>query len=188
MSYIDTLDHTVLGEIGYLPVYLLNQDDLGENNEFNSPKGTLLLGGGGGEHPALSIKNLNFVVLYYFYLLIDMQKPSEMKELEYLKIKRESKLDFIEGNLLLLMDNEDEKNSYLYDKFSVLQFNNWTIDDFANIANYRKENEILDFEFTEEWLIFKIGEFIVKNHPELNNFTDIEKELNKAISELKINR
>jgi hypothetical protein len=49
MSYIDTLNHKVLGEIAYLPVYLLEDDDLGYGNEFNSPKGTILLGGGGDD-------------------------------------------------------------------------------------------------------------------------------------------
>ena len=89
MSYIDTLNHKVLGEIAYLPVYLLEDDDLGEGNEFNSPKGTILLGGGGGEHPALAIKNLDVVILNALLNKFYELKPEDLKATEFLKLQRE---------------------------------------------------------------------------------------------------
>lgn len=181
MSHIDTIKHKVLGEIGYLPVYLLEQD---ENDEFNSPKGTVLLGGGGGEHPALSIKNLDFVVLEYLYINIDKLKPDNLSNLEYLKLKREAQLEEFEERVLDLMDELNVRDNCEYDYYKVLQFNNWGLDNYAEIVNYRKTTQdVYEYNCTEDWLCYKVGEFIVLNCPELNHykklFNDFEELKNK---------
>ena len=177
MSYIDTLKHKVLGEIAYLPVYLLEQDDLGENNEFNSPKGTILLGGGGGEHPALSIKNHNIVVLNYLYNLIDSLQPEGMRNVQFEKYKRENGIDNLEEKILNLMDQYSLKDNYEYDYYNVLQFNNWSMDNYADLVIWKRENDSREYFSTEEWLNIVIGEFVVNNFPELNNFKELFEEL-----------
>lgn len=183
MSYIDTLKHKVLGEIAYLPVYLLEQDDLGENNEFNSPKGTILLGGGGGEHPALSIKNHNIVVLNYLNNLIDSLKPEDMGNVSFEKYKREYGIDELEEKTLDLLDEYSSKDNIEYDYYNVLQFNNWSMDNYADLVIWRRENDSREYFSTEEWLNIVVGEFIVNNVPELNNF----KELFEELEEFKLN-
>lgn len=183
MSYIDTLKHKVLGEIAYLPVYLLEQDDLGENNEFNSPKGTILLGGGGGEHPALSIKNHNIVVLNYLNNLIDSLKPEDMGNVAFEKYKREYGIDELEEKTLDLLDEYSSKDNIEYDYYNVLQFNDWSMDNYADLVIWRRENDSREYFSTEEWLNIVVGEFIVNNVSELNNF----KELFEELEILKIN-
>ena len=177
MSYIDTLNHKVLGEIAYLPVYLLEDDDLGEGNEFNSPKGTILLGGGGGEHPALSIKNHNIVVLNYLYNLMDALKPKDMGNVKFEKYKRENGIDKFEEKIFDLLDEYSLKDNCEYDYYNVLQFNNWSMDNYADLVIWRRENDSREIFSSEEWLNIVIGEFIVNNAPELNNFKELFEEL-----------
>lgn len=177
MSYIDLLKHKVLGEIAELPVYLLEEDDLGERNEFNSPKGTILLGGGGGEHPALSIKNHNIVVLNYLYNLMDALKPEDMGNVQFEKYKRENGIDNFEEKIFDLLDEYSLKDNCEYDYYNVLQFNNWSMDNYADLVIWRRENDSREFFSSEEWLNIVIGEFIVNNAPELNNFKELFEEL-----------
>ncbi len=177
MSYIDLLKHKVLGEIAELPVYLLEEDDLGERNEFNSPKGTILLGGGGGEHPALSIKNHNIVVLNYLYNLMDALKPEDMGNVQFEKYKRENGIDEFEEKIFDLLDEYSLKDNCEYDYYNVLQFNNWSMDNYADLVIWRRENDSREFFSSEEWLNIVIGEFIVNNAHELNNFKELFEEL-----------
>lgn len=177
MSYIDLLKHKVLGEIAEIPVYLLEEDDLGERNEFNSPKGTILLGGGGGEHPALSIKNHNIVVLNYLYNLMDALKPEDMGNVQFEKYKRENGIDEFEEKIFDLLDEYSLKDNCEYDYYNVLQFNNWSMDNYADLVIWRRENDSREFFSSEEWLNIVIGEFIVNNAPELNNFKELFEEL-----------
>lgn len=177
MSYIDLLKHRVLGKIAELPVYLLEEDDLGERNEFNSPKGTILLGGGGGEHPALSIKNHNIVVLNYLYNLMDALKPEDMGNVKFEKYKRENGIDKFEEKIFDLLDEYSLKDNCEYDYYNVLQFNNWSMDNYADLVIWRRENDSREFFSSEEWLNIVIGEFIVNNAPELNNFKELFEEL-----------
>lgn len=172
MSHIDTIKHKVLGEIGYLPVYLLEED---EDDEFHSPKGTILLGGGGGEHPALSIKNHNFVVLHYLFTNIDKLKPEELSNTEFRKLKREIGILDFEERILEAMDLLDIYDNANYDRYNVLQFNYWGLDHYAEIVNYKNSLDDDNYEYncTEDWLCYKIGEFIVENCPEQNNYKDL---------------
>ena len=179
MSYIDTLNHKVLGEIAYLPVYLLEDDDLGEGNEFNSPKGTILLGGGGGEHPALAIKNLDVVILNALLNKFYELKPEDLKATEFLKLQRELGIYGFENKIYDILDDINKKDKIEYDFYNVLQFNCWTMNDYAKLVNWRNENDKREFYSTEEWLNVVIGEFIIDNCNDLNKFQDLINEYNE---------
>lgn len=68
MSYIDCFNHEEVCTVIGMPIYLALQDIDGD--EFQCENNTLILGGGGGEHPAMTIKDINVgakMLLYFDY-------------------------------------------------------------------------------------------------------------------------
>jgi len=64
MSAIDCHDHSYLGEIAGIPLYLLNEDT--EDEEFAyAKKGQILLGGGSGECASLLLKDNLYALLAF---------------------------------------------------------------------------------------------------------------------------
>lgn len=57
MSYIDCYDHSVIGEVFGLPLYQAKQDITGE--DFQCKKDQFIVGGGGGEFPAIVITDIS---------------------------------------------------------------------------------------------------------------------------------
>jgi hypothetical protein len=161
------LKHKVIGEFAYLPIYLLEEDDLGSNNEFNSPKGTILLGGGGGEHPALSIINHNYCVLNY---LID--------RLEYCTSEEFCEENETANKIYELLDLKEFKD---LDVWNNLQFNNWGMDQIARLVKYKESFDPSNDITAENWLNSEIGKTIVEKYPELNNYIELSKNVEKTI-------
>jgi len=56
MSYIDLFKHEYIGEISGLPLYRAQEDIDGD--EFQCKEGQYIIGGGGGEHPAIIINEV----------------------------------------------------------------------------------------------------------------------------------
>lgn len=68
MSYIDTFDHEFLGFFARLPVYHpleVVRGSTPQSDEFDCDPMTLVIGGGGGEHPGLVLKRLDCALAYY---------------------------------------------------------------------------------------------------------------------------
>lgn len=90
----------------------------------------------------------------------------------YIKHGFENKIDDI-------LDDINKKDNITYDFYNVLQFNNWTMNDYAELVNWRNENDKREFYSTEEWLNVVIGEFIIDNCNDLNKFQDLINEYNE---------
>ena len=69
MSYIDLFKHKYIGEVSGLPVYQALEDIDGD--EFQCEKSQYIIGGGGGEHPAIVIKDLYISILLKVYYETD---------------------------------------------------------------------------------------------------------------------
>ena len=74
MSYIDLFKHRYLCNIVGLPLYLAQEDIDGE--EFSCLEGTLILGGGSGEHPACTFLSVDAAVSDYLFMndIIDWEE------------------------------------------------------------------------------------------------------------------
>lgn len=83
MSYIDTINHSYVGNFAGLPVYhpLENLDEE-KQDEFSATPQNLILGGGSGEHPGLVIQDLDFCVWQFLDALVDLQNK-DMDKLEF---------------------------------------------------------------------------------------------------------
>lgn len=68
MSYIDTIDHELVGIFAGLPVYHPLETIAGNapnDLDFNCSPDQLVIGGGSGEHPAVIIQQLDCAVAYF---------------------------------------------------------------------------------------------------------------------------
>lgn len=75
MSYIDTIEHELVGYLNglsiYHPIETVNSEKWGNYDFSCSPK-NLVIGGGAGEHPGLVIHGLDCLVVGY--LLVAFEK------------------------------------------------------------------------------------------------------------------
>lgn len=55
MSFIEGVKHRLIGHFGSKPVYWVLEDNYGFPGDFECPARTLVLGGGGGESPAITL-------------------------------------------------------------------------------------------------------------------------------------
>jgi hypothetical protein len=66
MSYIDTFDHKYVGLFAGLPIYYSRLTVAGTGGtDFSCGPGNLVLGGGGGEHPALVFHRLDCLAMHF---------------------------------------------------------------------------------------------------------------------------
>lgn len=74
MSYIDTVNHSVVGTFAGISVYHTIQDLDGESSgEFSATPKNLIIGGGSGEHPGMVIQDLDFCVWQFLIGLTELQ-------------------------------------------------------------------------------------------------------------------
>lgn len=124
MSYIDMFKHEQLTEIIGLPLYRAQEDI--EGDEFNAKQGQLILGGGGGEHPAIVIKHIDSMVARYIWTSTDTEHSYDYIECDYFE-----NLEFVDWMILTYKDfftravqngyNEDEDGyveAWLCDRLS----------------------------------------------------------------------
>jgi hypothetical protein len=153
MSYIDTFDHEYLGNLGYLPIYHpLVTEICGKwgDNEFSCSPQNLVLGGGGGEHPALVIHRLEVLVASFI--------------LEQLTDENEK---------LLSPENVDWLSSCMgINTSEVLEYCGWNLRDSARFVEMAKSTShfrpLKEDQSVEDWLFMSLGEFIYYSLPDLN--------------------
>ena len=94
-------------------------------------------------------------------------------------MQRELGIYGFENKIDDILDDINKKDKIEYDFYNVLQFNNWTMNDYAELVNWRNENDKREFYSTEEWLNIVVGEFIIDNCNDLNKFQDLINEYNE---------
>lgn len=157
MSYIDMFKHKEVGcYIGEIPLYLTLEDITGE--DFQCEKNQFVIGGGGGEHPAMVVKDINMAVLIY---LIQFKDDDEAHDLA-----------------------TELYDDYSYAKaFDNLEAFFWTIRNYFEFFE-SAEREGYDKDKTyhlEVWVNGKVGDIAFRNFPELIN-PDILKIANKYLN------
>jgi hypothetical protein len=184
MSYIDTFDHSVVGDFLYLPVYHpLFDTSTDEYAEFKTNPKNLVIGGGSGEHPGMVIKNLDACVWEFLEITAKLSK----KEIEDTKLHQDWFKD-------MSFDDLEKYNPYLN-----LEYTGWDLDRITNftkkvnegfseaVGNYLHTDDLRKLS-AEEKINIMIGEFVFYSgrkllSPELQDYlnnVDVKKELHAA--------
>ena len=168
MSYIDTIEHELVGYFNGLPIYHPLETIATEKwgaYDFSCSPVNLVIGGGAGEHPGLVIHNLEYLVVGFLLSAFD----------KIITIKEENRYycDFESPSEELI----ESLNGMLYQtdgKF--LEFCSWSmknIKDFVELAKSPLHSTpLLEENNSEEWIKDSIGEFVYYSLPELNPLHD----------------
>lgn len=153
MSTIDCFKHSFLGTFcEYVPIYIphetIDRDDLGAD------VGEIILGGGGGEHPALVISDLDSCVLSFLNYLVD------------------DDCDYKSEDIDKILTEKDKK--YLYYRNNTFIYYYWQIIHYASFHKaINRYTEDYKFPFRDEMYIqCSIGELVFHSLPFL--ITDLE--------------
>ena len=155
MSYIDGNKHEIVGLFGGLPVYhpLVDIAGTDDSDEFSCSVKQIVIGGGGGEHPGLVVRQpisavIRFLTQHY---------------------EEEHKLENVEWW-------ESLTDQYLF-RDDIFDFAGWGVDTYHQFyelckspAMYCPFNDDISRDESmgfEEWLSCSIGEFIFYAMPEL---------------------
>lgn len=148
MSHIDTLKHQRLGTINDLEVYLLLEKD---DSEFKAKAGTVVLGGGGGEHAPIVVRNLTYCVANY----ID-----------------ESGIYADEAIDEILMSS---------DRFTAIEFVDWTVASYYFFyENFVNNGVDLETDNVENLVTLAVGKLIFEKYDSLNPLLHIKKLIYKG--------
>ncbi len=106
MSYIDTFDHQHVGWFAGLPIYYApTQVKRDGPDEFSCGPENLVLGGGGGEHPALVFHRLDCLALRYVLHAIPDDDRSVREQfgdfpiMEYLEVPYADQFEYAEWSV-----------------------------------------------------------------------------------------
>jgi hypothetical protein len=138
MSYIDLFKHREVGNICGLPLYLALENIDGD--EFKCKTGSVIIGGGGGEHPGMVIKDLDILFsTYNFYNdpdydFINNGCPDYFNNLDYSTWSIKDIVQFHENCIRYGFDENDEDLNELEAWIQVQVFNEMKNDLF------KKEN------------------------------------------------
>lgn len=169
MSYIDTFDNEFVGFLAGYPVYrplVVNDFHDHEVGDFSCTPNDFVVGGGGGEHPGVVVKNPNGAVLYFFYEWLEEISNLEKSEIERLT----SALPEYPGG-------------------EALHFCGWKVDHYHKfyqacssaslVTPYNEER----FCTLDQWLYTCFGELIFFSYPELaEKIITEQQELHKLIT------
>lgn len=148
MSYIDTFDHEYCGHLGYLPIYH-PLETVQNGDEFDCDPSCLVLGGGSGEHSALIVEKLEFVVASF---LLDI-------------VEQQTEIDISPNTVEKLQD------IYCDTRDSAFLFNKWSIREYAAIQEMAKSKvnftPLKEDQSVEDWIFSSLGEFVYFSLPEL---------------------
>lgn len=159
MSYIDTIKHELVGYLNGLPIYhpietYVNGDDIDDQAFSCSPK-NLIIGGGGGEHPALVLHELGALAAEYILYSLDQIElyhdcspwaEEVIDRLDEMSCKQREPLEFCGWN----MSN----------------FNEFILNAKADVHQTPLKNS----QDAEDWIRLSIGEFVFYSLPELNPY------------------
>jgi hypothetical protein len=126
--------------VGEIPLYLALQDIDGE--DFQCKENQFIIGGGGGEHPAMVINDINMAVIIFLIQFKDDEEAYDYYE-----------------------------NYTYYEAFNNLDAFFWTIRNYADFFESAKREgfDEKDNYHVEVWINGKIGDFAYRNFPELIN-------------------
>ena len=168
MSYIDTIEHELVGYLNGLPIYhpleTVDTKKWGSYDFSCSPQ-NLVIGGGAGEHPALVIHNLEYLVIGF--LLAAFDKIITIKEEKKYYCDFESPSEELIESLNEMLSQTDSE---------CLEFCGWSMKNIKEFVELAKSplhsTPLLEDKDSEEWIKDSIGEFIYYSLPELNPLQD----------------
>jgi hypothetical protein len=156
MSYIDTIDHELLGTLNGLPIYHPLESTLQQKwgaIDFACDPSNLVLGGGGGEHPALVMHDLDTIMCRYVLYAVDQSREffpdspplvdSAYSEIWEVANRQGERLEFCGWSMLNMHDFVHNARSKLH-------------------AKPLGKNEAV-----EDWIEKSIGQFLFFSLPEL---------------------
>jgi hypothetical protein len=164
MSYIDTFDHEFVGFFGGYPIYHPLESVEGDPTnlaDFSCTPSDLVLGGGGGEHPAVVLRRADCAVAQFVqYWLDDHNDETRLQRL------RQSPLEVPAWEPFLDM-------ACTIPSQSVLDFAGWNVQTYhdfyaacCSAMLYRPYHSERDGRF-ESWLAACLGELIFFAMPDL---------------------
>jgi hypothetical protein len=145
MSYIDCWNHLYIGSLGKdgLPIYMTLEDIDGD--EFKATEGSIVLGGGSGEHPALIIENLDFCMASFLDTWVNEYKAHIPQETQ--------------DAITIYVEWVFEDADFYRDE---LDFHNWSTDNHYHFVKQLKTLEPNDVTMgTENLIIESIGEYLI---------------------------
>jgi hypothetical protein len=166
MSCIDTFDHQFVGYFGNLPIYrplVVHTGAQAGGDEFSCAPGNLIIGGGGGEHPAVVVRSPAYAVCrFLFQWLLWCEEDHTQAYLE-------NSNTFERWHHVLL------RGIPLQPWSEVFEFAGWGLADFEAFAKRcRSEAFMTPFPLgvqgsneVEEWFAASLGEFVFFAMPEL---------------------
>lgn len=164
MSYIDTIDHELVGIFAGLPVYHPLESITGNppnDSDFNCTPAQLVIGGGGGEHPGLVIQRLDCAVAFFISDWLEQYNNEEW-------------LHQFNRSPLITSVWETHLDPFIgLSADTILNFAAWSVARYHNFYE-RCQSNILWNPYREGhsgsfevWLIASVGEFVFYAMPEL---------------------
>lgn len=160
MSYIDTFNHEIVGNLNGLPIYHPLEVVKGSYPEdFDCTPQNLVLGGGAGEHPGLVIHHLGSLAASY--LLFCIEKDQDFR-----------------GAMAYGLPKETIKKvrDIAYGNGNRLTFHEWSMRHHSDFVERAKSSlhgrPLEDKQSAEAWIFLSIGEFVWFSLPELNEKLD----------------
>jgi hypothetical protein len=155
MSYIDTFDHQYVGSFAGLPIYYSRDTVEGDGGvDFGCGPDSLVLGGGGGEHPALIFHRLDCLAMRFLLHAVGENDRGDRPV------------------------NEQFGDFPIWDYLNVpyaelFEFAGWSVRDYH--AFYERCRSVAidrpfgvdDYLSFEEWLAISFGELVWFSFPEL---------------------
>lgn len=162
MSYIDTIQHELVGYLNGLPIYhpleTVSGDSWGGAN-FSCSPANLIVGGGSGEHPALVIHHPESLVAAYF--LHDIAQKE---------------LHFSDRYTPPPTHSLDRLYDIAYGDAPLLEFCGWSMRHTTHFVEAAQSSvhysPLKKEQAAEEWIILSLGEFIHFSLSELNQLKD----------------
>lgn len=153
MSQIDTFDHEFVGYFVGLPVY--HPTEVEEGGDFDCGPDTLVVGGGMGEHPALVVSHLEFLVAQFLLAALPDEDETPDAPSPYPGAWDQALIEAL-GRI----DDIDE----------VLTFHGWRLDHSAafyegckspaNQWPFDEEAEEQSHLNVMDWICISLGEFV----------------------------
>lgn len=165
MSYIDIVDHDMVGYLAGIPVYHPRGTIKG-GDEFDCSPETLVLGGGSGEHPAMVVSNLKALALDYLVESIHLARFSSSGAEAFNEVLAEAKAEAFDESLA-----EANPAESTIPACRCFHFAQWGADTYADVIQrcstgvptpYSRER----FHSFENWLALTFGELVFFSFPE----------------------
>lgn len=164
MSYIDTIDHELVGVFAGIPVYHPLETITGNppsSRDFNCSPQQLVIGGGGGEHPGLVLQRPYCAIASFIDTWLDQKSdPNPQAMTDNLQALQATWATFVDDLVAVAFDE-------------IWHFAGWSVPRYAQFYE-RCQSAALCTPFDpqqdesfEQWLTASFGEFVFFALPEL---------------------